>query len=207
MDRLKKLILPQLFIIYTRYLIGFAFVFASIVKIQGKRFTSDSGADHPIDSAWHYFETMYASGMYWQFIGMAQLVAGFLLMTQRYSRLGAILFFPIIVNIFVITVSYSFKGTWVITGLMLIANTLLLLWEWGQIKVLFNLPATNAPTSNFEKLHVWEVTGLLLFLFTVSLKYVMTSGNMVVAAGICFLIGLGGMVWGLLVRRSMKLTP
>ncbi len=207
MEKLKQLIIPQLFIIYTRYLIGFAFVFASIVKIQGERFTSVSGADHPIDSAWHYFETMYASGLYWQFIGLAQLVAGFLLMTQRFSRLGAILFYPIILNVFVITVSYQFRGTWIITGLMLMANTVLLIWEWGQLKVLFNLPAQNKPVSNFEKLKVWEFTGLLLFIFTVSFKFFLSTSTLFVAAGICLVIALGGMFWGLSVRKKMKLAP
>ena len=36
---LKQSLLLQLFIIYTRYLIGGAFVFASLIKIKGHRFT------------------------------------------------------------------------------------------------------------------------------------------------------------------------
>ena len=43
MSSLKNKVWLQIFIIYTRYLIGSAFVFASIVKIKGNRFTTDSG--------------------------------------------------------------------------------------------------------------------------------------------------------------------
>lgn len=60
-------------------------------------------------------------------------------MTQRYAKLGALMFLPIIANIFVITVSYNFTGTYYITGLMLLANILLVLWDWDELKILINL--------------------------------------------------------------------
>ena len=69
------------------------------------------GADEPIDSAWHMFETLYRSGLWWKFLGLGQIIAGLLLMTQRFSKLGALMFLPIIANVFVITVSYDFRGT------------------------------------------------------------------------------------------------
>ena len=94
----------QVFIIYLRYLIGFAFIFASLVKIQGLRFTAESGAENPIDSAFHFFETLYESGIYWRFLGLAQFVTGTLLVTQRFAKLGAILFLPIIANVFAIAI-------------------------------------------------------------------------------------------------------
>ena len=103
MNKLKQNFWANIFIIYTRYLIGGAFVFSSIVKLEGHRFTAKSGANEPINSSFHFFETMYQSGIYWQFIGLGQLVAGALLMTQRFAKLGALVYFPIIVNIFMIT--------------------------------------------------------------------------------------------------------
>ena len=121
MTKLKNFFWTQIIIIYTRYLLGGAFVFASIIKIKGLRFTSDSGADSPIHSAWHFFETMYESGLYWKFIGIVQLIAGCLLMTQKYSKLGAVINFPIILNIFIITLSYDFNYTPLVTGMMLLA--------------------------------------------------------------------------------------
>ncbi|MEL6484610.1 MAG: hypothetical protein AAFP96_07165 [Bacteroidota bacterium] len=170
MDKIKKSVWAQLFIVYTRYLIGGAFVFASIVKIMGNRFTAESGADNPIDSAWHFFETMYASGLYWKFIGFAQLFAGFLLLTQRYAKLGALVNLPIIANVFVITLSYYFAYTPVITGLMLLANILLIFWDWNELKVLVNLAPTTAPIRRLEKDSLWAVMGLVLFVQLICCK-------------------------------------
>lgn len=83
MTRLKEKILLQLIVIYTRYLLGGTFVFASLIKIKGQRFTTNSGAKEPINSAWHLFETMYQSGIYWKLIGLGQLFAGFLMMEHN----------------------------------------------------------------------------------------------------------------------------
>jgi hypothetical protein len=141
LKKLKSLIYIQVFIIYTRYLIGISFVFASIVKIKGERFMTDMTMINgsPIHSAAHLFETLYQSGHYWKFIGISQLIAAFLLMTQRFSKLGALSFFPIILNIFFITASYDFIGTIYITSLMLLANIALLIWDWEDFKTFFNI--------------------------------------------------------------------
>ena len=60
---LKHSLLLQLAIIYTRYLVGGAFVFASLIKIKGHRFTqiADDGGGHSVG---HFFEMMYQSGLY-----------------------------------------------------------------------------------------------------------------------------------------------
>ncbi|WP_338789964.1 hypothetical protein [Bernardetia sp. MNP-M8] len=155
LQKIKELKGLQIFIIYTRYLIGGTFVFASLIKIKGHRFTRDSGADMPIDSAWHFFERMYQSGLYWQFLGFGQLVAGFFLMTQRYSKLGAAAFYPIILNIFVINVSYNFGGTIYITGMMLLANTLLILWDWNSFRIFFNQPLIQDNKDRLEYDLIW----------------------------------------------------
>lgn len=114
--------------VVTRILLALAFVPTALVKVTGKRFTSIS-TDTPIG---YFFEAMYQSGIYWRFIGVAQLVAGVLLLVPATSTLGAVLFFPIILNIFVITVSLHFTGTPVITGLMLLASTFLLCWDYHR---------------------------------------------------------------------------
>lgn len=159
MNGLKEKIVPQILIIYIRYLLGGAFVFASLIKIKGLRFTSESGALEPIGSAWHFFETMYQSGLYWKFIGMAQLIAGFLLMTQRFSKLGALINLPIILNVFIITLSYYFAYTPVITGSMLFANLLLIIWEWNEIKILCNYLLSWIKSLDWRKMCFGKFSG------------------------------------------------
>lgn len=204
MVEIKEKIWAQIFIIYTRYLIGGTFVFASLIKIKGNRFTSDSGAENPINSAWHFFETMYQSGLYWKFIGVSQLLAGFLLMTQRYSKLGALANLPIIVNIFVITLSYDFALTPVITGLMLLANLVLILWDWNELKVLFNLTPIIDKTKRLERFKVWEITGLILFLFTFIYRTLVNNYRLEYWLITCFIIGLTGLFLGLRLYKKSK---
>jgi len=78
----------QLFTVYTRFLIGSAFVIASINmgKLKGISFPIDSAKDAPIHSAERFFETISNSGIYWQFIGWAQIISGLLLITQKFGR-------------------------------------------------------------------------------------------------------------------------
>lgn len=170
---LKRIKTLQIFTIFLRYLIGSAFVFASIVKIQGLRFTSESGADSPINSAWHFFETMYASGLYWKFIGWGQLVAGLILMTQRWSTFGAVLFLPVITNIFIITLSYDFAGTPIITFLMLLANLYLLIWDWNKLKFLFSNNNFEFRDDNppFSKLNTWAFLGIFYFFLVLIMRF------------------------------------
>lgn len=203
MKTIKQNIYLQLFIIYSRFLIGGAFVFASIIKIKGKRFTSISGANEPINSAWHFFETMYQSGLYWQFLGFSQFLAGALLMTQRYSLLGALLFLPISGNIFIITLSYYFALTPIITGMMFILNLLLLIWDWDRLKILFNIPSNMKTIQQVENEKIWVYTGLVLLVFTTVYRLLFDEYNSILWGGFCLLIGITAfVVWILKIRKN-----
>lgn len=182
----------QIAIVYTRYLLGGAFVFASLIKIKGHRFTSLSGAAAPIHSPEHFFETLYQSGLYWQFLGGAQCLAGFLLLTQRFATLGALLFLPIMANIFAITLSYNFGGTPVITGLMLLANGLLLAWDWPTLRVLVGRPAL--PPAPGPQARLWEAVGLALFAITAGYRFYTDHYNFLLWAGSCTLVGALGLL-------------
>lgn len=205
---MKDKIWLQVFIIYTRYLIGGAFVYAAIVKIQGLRFTSVDGSDYPINSPFHFFETMYQTGFYWQFLGWSQLIAGLLLMTQRYAKLGAILFVAIISNIFVITISIpGFSGTSFVTGLMFLATLMLVLWDWHALKVLVNLsPEIYTGKKRLEQFKIWEFTGLLLFVITVGVKLLRVNYDLFVWVLGCLLIGSIGLFMGLRNFKRMRLN-
>ena len=172
---------------------GGAFVFASLVKIKGHRFTQMDGtvAGH---NPGYFFEMMYQSGLYWQFIGWVQLGAGLLLLTQRYALLGALVYLSIIANIFVITVSFDFGGTPVITGLMLLAGLLLLGWDWNRLRVVLNQPAVAEATSSLFESRLWEVVGAVLFVFTAGYRALTDSYNFLLWFGGCGLVGAVGLL-------------
>ncbi|AFU68745.1 hypothetical protein P700755_001934 [Psychroflexus torquis ATCC 700755] len=186
----------QIFIIYLRYLIGFAFIFASLIKIEGLRFTAESGAEYPINSAFHFFETLYESGVYWRFLGLAQFFTGTLLVTQRLAKLGAILFLPIIANVFVITISYDFGGTSIITGLMLISTLFLLYWDWDSLKILFNNKPTYSTKKRLEQDSIWIYLGFVFLIITVLSKFFIDNKNIPFSFLVMFIIGVVGLIIG-----------
>lgn len=162
------------FVILTRFLIGFAFIPSGFKKILGERFTQ-IGIDNPIG---FFFEALYLSGFYWNFIGWAQVIAALLLMTQRFATLGAVFFFFIVSNIWIITISLHFSGTWVITSLMLIAVLMLLLWDFHKLKIIFypdnfsiHSVTPNYPTYN----NIWILTGFLLFIWSIAGIFLLDS--------------------------------
>ena len=150
------------FVVITRYLIGFAFIPSGLKKIMGERFTQ-IGINNPIG---FFFEGLYQAGFYWNFIGWAQVIAALLLMTQRFATLGAICFFFIVSNIWVITISLHFSGTWVITSLMLLAVIMLLVWDYDKWKYIFYkepYTASARPSYYPASAKIWTVTGFILF--------------------------------------------
>lgn len=198
---LHSKIWAQLFIIYCRYLIGGTFAYSSIVKIKGERFTSVSGENSPINTPFHFFETLYQTGLYWKFIGWAQLIAAFFLMTQRFSKLGALIFFPLILNIFIITISINFNYTWQISGLMLLASVALILWDWNQLRLIINQNPLIESKSGFEYSKTWEVTGFILFLYTVAIRYFSVKYDIIVWFSGCVLIGFIGLFFGIKAKK------
>jgi hypothetical protein len=134
LDRIHKLVtsnsLLQIFTAFTRALLAFGFIPPSISKIMHQPFTILSDSD-PVG---HYFNALYQTGFYYQFIGWSQIIAAILLLIPRTSHLGALMFFPIILNITVLTNSVGFKGTWLLTIMMLIACMYLVFWDYDRWK-------------------------------------------------------------------------
>ena len=118
------------FTVFLRVSLGLSFIYPSIPKILGHRFTL-LGPDTQIG---YFFEALHQTGLYWHFIGIVQFSAGLCLIIPRLSTLGAVLFFPIILNIFVITVSLPFQGTPFVTTAMLLGGIYLLLWDYDRLK-------------------------------------------------------------------------
>ncbi len=122
------------FTLATRILLAVGFIPTGTVKLLGRRFTSMD----PSTDVGAFFEVMYQSGEYWRFIGAAQILAGILVLIPRTATLGAVLFTPVITSIFVITLSYDFRGTPLVTGMMLLATLYLLCWDWHRVRPLLS---------------------------------------------------------------------
>ena len=109
----------RVFTVCVRVLLALAFVPSGLVK------SSASPHDVPVsDPVGYFFAGFFSAHGYYRFIGVAQWVACGLLLIPRTATLGALVYLPIIVNIFAITIAIgpAFFGTRVVTGVMLTAN-------------------------------------------------------------------------------------
>jgi hypothetical protein len=188
-DRLHGRVIRSRFLILctavTRVLLALAFLPSGWVKATGHRFTTLPVTD-PVG---YFFDGFFSAHGYYRFVGIAQLTAALLLLLPWTAHLGAALYLPIIVNIFVITVSVGFGGTTVITGLMLLACVYLLCWEYDRWKWLLPVRTNDrhlalAPTlglaaaaavgfMNVTRLHLARLRG----------QDIVIPGLMVLAAG------------------------
>lgn len=152
LDRLhRRLVRVRLLIVsaaITRVLLALAFLPSGLVKVRGERFTTLPVTD-PVG---YFFDGFFSAPEYYQFVGVMQLTAALLLLLPWTAALGAVVYFPIILNIFVITVAIGFGGTAVITGLMLLGNVYLLCWEYDRWKALLPGPADHRHLGLFSTL-------------------------------------------------------
>ncbi len=109
----------------TKISLGLTFIISGIRKLPGVKFTQ-LPIENPVGL---FFEGMYVTGFYWNFIGYYQIVIGFLLMLSYWKKLTPLLALPVTFNIFLVSISLQMKGTPIITSLMLLANLFLIFWH------------------------------------------------------------------------------
>jgi hypothetical protein len=129
-----------LFSIFCRLALALGFIPAAIVKLIDERFASGLHAKHPMG---HYLEALhYSTGYYYTFIGVSQLAAAVFLLIPRTVTLGAFIYFPVILNITVLTYATRFDGSIFTAPLMTLANLYLLGWNYEKWKYIlpFNRP-------------------------------------------------------------------
>lgn len=131
------------FAIFCRIALAASFIPAGFVKIMGERFAAGLSSNNPLG---HYFDALYLTGYYYTFIGIAQIITAILLLIPRTSLLGALMYFPIIVNICVLTYATRFAGTRLVT-MMVLASLFLLIWDYNRLAHIlpFKQPKTDPP--------------------------------------------------------------
>ena len=157
--RSKDLLLR--FTLFTRILLAAGFIPTGMVKLLGQRFTTIPDSSTPIGA---FFESMYQTGLFWNFIGAVQVAAGVLLLSPRHAHLGALLFLPVIASINVINIALGFGLTTVITAFMLLAALYLCCWDYDRFRGLFTPRPFEArqriPTLELDR---WEGAGFTVF--------------------------------------------
>ncbi len=132
------------FAIFNRFALAAGFVPSGLTKIFGERFTSLS-VYHPMGN---YLEDLYHTGFYYPFIGVVQVIAAVLLIVPRTATLGAVLYFPVILNICILSLALGFDGSLVSSPLMVLANLYLLCWDYDKLKYIFPFRRMKAKKLN-----------------------------------------------------------
>jgi uncharacterized membrane protein YphA (DoxX/SURF4 family) len=131
------------FAVFCRIALAVSFIPAGYVKIMGERFAAGLPSNNPLG---HYFDALHLTGNYYTFIGIVQIIIAILLLIPRTSLLGALMYFPIIINICVLTYATRFDGTRLVT-MMVLANLFLLIWDYQRLKHI--LPFKQSETDSY----------------------------------------------------------
>lgn len=118
------------FAVFCRIALALSFIPAGFVKIMGERFAAGLPSNNPLG---HYFDALHQTGYYYTFIGIVQVITAILLLIPRTALLGALMYFPIIANICVLTYATRFEGTRIVT-MMVLASLFLLIWDYDRLK-------------------------------------------------------------------------
>ena len=141
--RIQRSRLLQRFTAFTRVLLAVGFVLPGMTKVLGRPFTQLPTSD-PVG---YFFDAFFQASEFYVFVGLAQVAAGLLLLWPRTATLGAVLYFPIILNIAVLTWAIGFTGTRWITALMALASLWLLAWDYDRLRAI--LPRRERQASGF----------------------------------------------------------
>lgn len=131
-----------LFAIFCRVVLAIGFIPPGMTKIWGERFTV-LAVNHPMGN---YLEAIYHTGYYYTMLGVMQVMAGVLLLVPQTAILGAVIYFPIILNICILSLAVRFEGSHITSPLMVLANLYLLCWYYPTWK--FILPFHQSFSQN-----------------------------------------------------------
>ncbi len=152
-------------VINLRIVLAFAFLPAGIKKVLHQPFTDSTN-----HSRFHDFlHAFLATGWFYQFVGVLQLLVALLLFSQRFNLAGPALALPIITAITAFTWSTAVPFTATVATFMLLGVGTLLLWELPRWRPLLDghaaAPANpDAHTTPLVNLTYWRVCGLLIAL-------------------------------------------
>lgn len=127
-----------------RMFLGYIFLSAGVCKLTHGNFGQIIGPPWLEERL-----AQYGLGLFAQVVAVSQVVCGALLLSQRYSLLGAIMLVPMNVAILSVTVSQQWVGTPPINVFLLLLNLLLLATEYPKFRFLLhpNTPYTISPTA------------------------------------------------------------
>lgn len=166
---------------FNRFALAAGFIPAGFVKIFDERFASGLSIIHPMGT---YLTAFWHTGYYYTFVGIAQLLAAVLLLIPRTVTLGALLYFPIILNIFILSYAVRFDGSFLTSPLMTLSCIFLLCWNYDRLKFILpikNLQPVNLPESiNYSNKFPLKFFSISAASFSIVIALVFTMNHFLV---------------------------
>lgn len=179
----------------TRLLLGALMLGGGLYKLSDNHIRGLMGP--PVN---HEFLAKNGLEIFAQFIGVAQLLIGILLLTGRFALLGAVLLVPMWLNIIFLTWSQHWTGTPFLTTGFLVLNLGLLLHDYPRLKFLL-YPPTDGSALQVQPLQTGPVAAEALWWLGValvivgSLLYAVSFQLMKLTMGVGLLVVLGAALW------------
>ena len=137
--------LSRILAVAGRLFVGGVFLLYGLLKLSGGQFIPgdfafDSRTDNPVVLVWHFYGY---SPVYHRFIGAAECLPAVLLLWPRTAALGAVLAFPVAVNIAVMDWCFGFPlpATLLVTAMAVVSGWLL----WHDRAKLLRLCGRDIP--------------------------------------------------------------
>jgi hypothetical protein len=135
----------------------------------------------------------------WSFIGAISALAGALLVTQRFAKLGAGLALALFASMFIFTLSFGVAGAPIFFGGLVLACGCLLAWDLDSLQALFRAPREAIevePESGWITCPFWACLGATMVLASA----VAFTLNMALVLATTFGIGVAGATLFLLIK-------
>ncbi|ELR73562.1 hypothetical protein C900_02647 [Fulvivirga imtechensis AK7] len=137
----------------------------------------------------------YGLALFARFVAFSQVLVGLLLLTKRFATLGAVMLFPLLVCILVVTISLNWVGTPYVNTFLLLLNISLLAADYHRLKFIFTddveslraIPATRQRTRDD---YVWLAAVVIFFAGLLSINYTPGHKILLCMGGLAFM-GLG----------------
>lgn len=189
--------LRRLYVLGARLLLGALMLGGGLYKLSDNHIPGLMGP--PMN---HAFLAEHSLEIFAQFIGVAQLLIGVLLLTGRFALLGALMLVPMWLNIIFLTWSQHWPGTpYLVTG-FLVLTVGLLLHDYPRLKwllypsadpvLLRQAPSRTGPVGA-ELLWWLSVTILLVGSLLYPVSFGLMLGTM--GVGLLLLLGASGWLW------------
>lgn len=136
-----------------RWSMALIFIIPGFEKIGGELFRR--AANEP--GILPFFETLAATGLYWRFVGVSQIVAGTLLLFRRTALLGVLACVPIYANIMVLLLALPFDLPSIIAGAILCGiNVGLLMWYAPELAAVVRKSPASEGSIRFGMRQAWH---------------------------------------------------